>query len=96
MMQNIPLSELVPQLQSTKEKELVLRLGYEVICSSSRVPSEDRINTEEAAALYQLVMLLDLPSSTVERIEAEAAAALSTDKGNLVDSLTNQLQNFMR
>ncbi|NER01149.1 MAG: TerB family tellurite resistance protein, partial [Cyanothece sp. SIO2G6] len=29
--QNIPLDELVPKLKTQEEKELVLRLGYEVI-----------------------------------------------------------------
>lgn len=94
MMQNIPLEELIPKLQSTEEKELVLRLGYEVICSSSRTPEENKINTEEATAYQTLVNLLDLPPETVERVVSEAEAEVCKDE-SLVDSLTRQLEEFM-
>ncbi len=94
MMQNIPLEELTPKLQTPEEKELVLRLGYEVIHSSARVPEEEKINTEEAAAFQKLVGLLGLPAETVAQIQTEVAA----DKGseNLVDSLTRKLEAFLR
>lgn len=94
MMQNIPLEELTPKLQSTEEKELVLRLGYEVICSSARTPDESNINADEEAAYQKLVNLLDLPNTTVERITAEAEAE-SGQAENLVDSLTRKLEEFM-
>jgi tellurite resistance protein len=92
MMQNIELEELIPKLQSAEEKELVLRLGYEVIGASARTHEEDKINAQEAAAYQKLVSLLGLPSETIQRIESETAAR--TD-GNLVDSLTQQLEQFM-
>jgi tellurite resistance protein len=95
MMQNIPLEELTAKLQSQEERELVLRLGYEVICSSARTPDEDNINDEEAAAYQKLVDLLGLPPEAVQRVIAEAEEAVSTDK-NLIDSLTRQLQQFMQ
>lgn len=94
MMQNIPLEELTPKLQTTEEKELVLRLGYEVIRSSARSPEEANINDDEAAAYQKLVALLDLPAETVQRIQAEVEA--SNEQGSLVDSLTRKLEEFMR
>ena len=41
-MQNIDLEELTPKLQSAEEKELVLRLGYEVIGASARTHGEEQ------------------------------------------------------
>lgn len=93
VMQNIPLEELTPKLQTPEEKELVLRLGYEVIRSSARTPEEEEINEDEAVAYQKLVGLLDLPSETVQRVQTEVENA--DDEGSLVDSLTRKLQEFM-
>lgn len=92
LMQNIPLEESVPRLQSQEEREFVLRLGYEVISSSARTPEEDLINAEEADAYNRLVALLDLPPETVKRLEADARAADSSD--SIVESMTEQLRDF--
>lgn len=94
VMQNIPLEELTPRLQSTEEKELVLRLGYEVICSSARSPEEDNINPDEAAAYQKLVDLLKLPSEAVERITSDAEAHCC-DEESVVESVARQLEEFM-
>ncbi|HHP7245923.1 MAG TPA: TerB family tellurite resistance protein [Elainellaceae cyanobacterium] len=95
LMQNIPLDELTPKLQSTREKELVLRLGYEVICVSSRTPEESKINEEEAAAYQKLVQLLDLPAETVKQIEEQSDA--SPDKSeNVVDTVIRELREFFQ
>jgi tetrahydromethanopterin S-methyltransferase subunit A len=72
----------------------VLRLGYEVIRSSARSPEEENINDDEAAAYQKLVSLLDLPTETVQRIQAEVES--SNEQGSLVDSLTRKLEEFMR
>lgn len=92
LMQNIPLEELVPQLQSQEERELVLRLGYEVISSSARTPEEAMINPEEEDAYQRLVSLLDLPSETVKQLESEAQTADVSD--SVVDSMTEHLRQF--
>jgi hypothetical protein len=92
LMQNIPLEELTPKLQSQDEKELVLRLGYEVISASARVPEESPINANEAAAYQNLVALLDLPAETVAKVEA----ANSSSQESLVDRLVHQVRDFMR
>lgn len=94
MMQNIPLEELAPKLQTQEEKEIVLRLGYEVIRSSARTPQENMINEEEAAAYHKLVNLLNLPKETVQQIETEMAT--SDPQENLVEHLTHKLEEFLR
>lgn len=95
LMQNIPLEELTPKLQSVEERELVLKLGYEVIQSSSRTPNEPKINPEEAIAYQKLVQLLDLPTDAVQRIETEASE-VSIQSGGLVDTLARQIEQFMQ
>lgn len=92
MMQNIPLEELTPRLTSAAARELVLKLGYQVISASSRTPEEDRINQQEADAYQKLVNLLDLPQSTVERIEQSK----SIPSDGLVDHMTAELRHFIQ
>lgn len=97
LMQDIPLEELTPRLQSDEEKELVLRLGYEVIQSSARTPEEPKINIEEAAAYQKLVQLLGLPADTVQQIEAELATTSASDDGSgIIDTLTRKLEEFIQ
>lgn len=94
LMQNIPLNELVPRLSQAAEKELVLKLGYQVISASARTPDEDLINADEASAYQHLVSLLGLPAETVQRIEQENAVG-SPDSEHLVEQLTSTLQSFL-
>lgn len=99
LVQDIPLSELVPNLTTEAEKEFVLRLGYEVISSSARTPDEDLINQDERATYQELVALLDLPSSTVQRIEKSAQTALGKNQAkgdNVIDLLTYQLREHWK
>jgi Tellurite resistance protein TerB len=95
MMQNIGLEELTPKLQTPEEKELVLRLGYEVISASARTPDEDKINAKEAVAYQKLVNLLALPPATVQRIEGEFPSTAKTSNGNVIESLVQKLKQFM-
>lgn len=92
LMQNIPLEESVPQLQSQEEREFVLRLGYEVISSSARTPEEEKINPEEETAYQRLIELLDLPPETVKHLEADAQASDSSD--SVVETMTAHLKEF--
>ena len=62
--QNIPLEYLVPKITSNSEKELVLKLSYEIIISN-------QINQQEAVVYQRLLQLLDLPPEVVTKIEAE-------------------------
>lgn len=92
LMQNIPLEESVPHLQSQEEREFVLQLGHEVISSSARTPEEDLINPEEADAYNRLVTLLDLPPERVKVLESET----NTTDGSVsvVDNMTQRLKQF--
>lgn len=94
VIQNIPLSELIPKLESSAEKELVLQLGYDVILSSSRTPTEEKINEEEAAAYQRLVQLLNLPPEVVARVEANSEH--STSNQGMVDAVVDKLQKFIQ
>ncbi len=91
MKQNIPLEEITSKLHSSEEKEIVLRLAYEVIACSARSPEEDNINADEAAAYQQLVSLLGLSAEKVQQIESEVQ---SHTGGSLVDRLAQHLEGF--
>jgi alkanesulfonate monooxygenase SsuD/methylene tetrahydromethanopterin reductase-like flavin-dependent oxidoreductase (luciferase family) len=94
IMQNIPLDELIHQLETQNERELVLQLGYEVISSSSRTPDEPKINTEEAAAYQKLVQLLNLPEDTVKRIETESSVTGNSE--GIVEKIAQRLEKFIK
>lgn len=70
----VAIADLVPQLETVAEREIVLKLSYEIISSSARTASEDLINKEEAIAYVNLIKLLELPAETVKRLEAEVQA----------------------
>lgn len=93
--QNIPLDELVPKLTSTAQRQVVLKLGYQVISASARSSEEELINQEEAAAYNRLVELLALPEEVVQEIEQNCKQMGRTD-GSLVDHITSTLQQFMQ
>ncbi|NEP19012.1 MAG: TerB family tellurite resistance protein [Leptolyngbya sp. SIO4C1] len=95
LVQDIPLGELVPKLETVAEKEFVLRLSYEVISASARTPDEAPINQEESRVYQQLVQLLDLPTETVKRVESEAQAALDAKGQNVIDLLVYQLRDYL-
>lgn len=95
LMQHLPLSELVSRLQSDAERVLVLHLGYEVIRCSARIPGEDTINAEEAAAYQNLVQLLGLSPEVVQQVES-AVEAQTTSIESLAATLTHTLENFVQ
>jgi uncharacterized membrane protein YebE (DUF533 family) len=96
LVQDIPLEEIVPKLQTPAEKEFVLRLSYEVISSSARTPEEDLINQEESQAYQKLIALLQLPPEVVARVEAEAQNDLQSKGGNVIDLLVYQLRDYLK
>ena len=61
----LTLEELVPQLQTDSQREQALMLSYEVI-------SVNRIQQTEAIAYQKLLQLLNLPTATVDRLQALA------------------------
>lgn len=91
--QNIPLAELTPKIQTDEDKELVLRLGYEVIRCSSRAPGEDKINEAEAIAYQNLITLLGVSDETVKRVEASVDQTFNADE-SMVDGITRHLEDY--
>ena len=97
LMQNIPLEESIPKLESQQERELVLKLGYEVIACSARTPDEPNINQNEEVAYQKLKQLLEIKRDEVERIETEANTQLNQQqKGGIVEIMTRGLEKFMQ
>ena len=90
--QDIPLPETVSKLSTPEEKEVALRLSYEVINASARTPKEDKVNPQESAAYNLLVSLLNLPPDVVKRAEKEATASLKEGGDNIVDMLAFQIK----
>ena len=90
--QNVPLPETVSKLTTQQEKEVALRLSYEVISASARTPTEDKVNEQESNAYNLLLTLLNLPSEVVERAEKEATASLNEGGDNIVDMLAFQIK----
>lgn len=90
--QEIPLEETVSKLTTNAEKEIALRLSYEVISASTRTPSEAPINDKEHQAYQTLISLLNLPADVVERIEKAADTDLNQSHKNVIDMLAFKLR----
>ncbi|GAB4187009.1 MAG: hypothetical protein Fur006_26580 [Coleofasciculaceae cyanobacterium] len=71
ILQDVPVEHLIPEIESPEERELILKLSYDVIQASSGTPNEPKINEEEAAAYQKLVKFFDLPAETIARLEVE-------------------------
>jgi hypothetical protein len=69
--QNLPLEDSLKHIRRKEDRQLVLRLSYQVIQASRRKADEPMINLEEAVHYQKLVQLLDLPPAEVEAIKAE-------------------------
>lgn len=95
LQQSYPLAALIPQLSTQAEKELVLKLGYQVISCSARTPNEPKVNVDEATAYQRLVELLNLPEETVQRLEAEAISELGQGM-TIVEAVTRRMELFSR
>ncbi|MBD2187716.1 tellurite resistance TerB family protein [Pseudanabaena mucicola] len=92
--QNIPLEEVIPNIESFEDRKMTLRLGYQVIQASRRDANEPLINLEEAAAYQRLVRILDLPPEVVQEIESAIASEESHPNG-LIKSLASKLHNLL-
>ena len=71
ILQDVPVEHLIPEIESPEERELILKLSYDVIQASSGTPNEPKINEEEAAAYQKLVKFFDLPTEAIARLEVE-------------------------
>ncbi|MEO1792027.1 MAG: TerB family tellurite resistance protein [Cyanobacteria bacterium J06629_19] len=93
--QDIPLEEAASKITNEAEKELVLRLSYEVINASARTPEEAKVNQAESAAYSRLIAQLNLPEDIVKRAEQKAAASFNQGGGNVIDMLAYQLRDHL-
>jgi urea transport system ATP-binding protein len=71
LLQDVPVDHLIPEIESPEERELILKLSYDVIQASSRTSNEPKINEEESVAYQKLVKFFDLPAEAVNRLEVE-------------------------
>ncbi|AFY73800.1 Tellurite resistance protein TerB [Synechococcus sp. PCC 7502] len=89
--QNLPLEDCLKRLRRHEDKQLVLKLSYQVIQASRRQPDEPLINLDEAAAYQKLKQLLELSDTEVAEIEAEVTENLSiTDIATNLQALTSR------
>ncbi len=93
--QNVPLEEAAAKLTTDAEKEVALRLSYEIIHASARTPEEKPVNQAESDAYNQLLELLNLPREVVSRAEQKATAALAEGGKNIIDMLAFQLRDHL-
>ena len=97
LMQNIPLEESIPKLESQEERELVLKLGYEVIACSARTPDEPNINEQEEVAYQKLKQLLNISPDVVKPIETEANTELNRQhEEGIVEMMARGLEEFLQ
>lgn len=94
--QNIPIEESAAKLTTDAEKEVALRLSYEVINASARTPNESVVNQAESEAYQKLVKLLNLPANVISRAEQEATASLNQGGKNIIDMLAFQLREHLK
>lgn len=73
---DVDIENLLYQMIDPEEKELIIRLGYEVISSSARSEDESIVNDYELKAYQRLLEILNLPTETVKQIEAKVTAGV--------------------
>ncbi len=93
--QNIPLEEVIPNIQNFEDRKMTLRLGYQVIQSSRRNPDEPMVNLDEAAAYQRLVRILDLPPEVVADIEAAIAPPEQSQSDGIIKTLAFSLHKLL-
>ncbi|MDX1976495.1 MAG: TerB family tellurite resistance protein [Pseudanabaenaceae cyanobacterium bins.68] len=95
MGQNIPLEEVIPMITDQGDRNLVLKLGYQVINASRRNPNEAQVNPEEATAYQKLIALLGFSPAQVAELEAQVELNLEPDPTNPMIELANQLHRII-
>ena len=93
--QNIPLEEVIPNIQNFEDRKMTLRLGYQVIQSSRRNPDEPMVNLDEAAAYQRLVRILDLPPEVVADVESAIAPPKESQSGGIIKTLALSLHKLL-
>ncbi len=84
---------LVAQLSDDDERQLAVKLAYQMACSNQRPQDASQINSAEKVAYRRLVELLDLPENEVAEAEWAAAEELK-QKRSLLDVIGSALAGF--
>jgi uncharacterized membrane protein YebE (DUF533 family) len=84
---------LVAQLSDDDERQLAVKLAYQMACSNQRPQDASQINSAEKVAYRRLVELLDLPENEVAEAEWAAAEELK-QKRSLLDLIGSALAGF--
>ena len=66
---DIPVEDLVPLLTTPEEREMALKLSYEVL-------SSNQINQQKGVAYQRLLQALKLPPEVVQRVEQSVSAGM--------------------
>lgn len=72
---DVDIEQLLEEIETQEEKELIVQISYEVIGSSARYSGEDKINEYEQLAYQRLLDQLNLPRETVQEIESKINTA---------------------
>ncbi|MEB3296071.1 MAG: TerB family tellurite resistance protein [Cyanobacteriota bacterium] len=84
---------LVAELEDAGERQLAVKLAYQMACSNQRPLDSSQINSAEKVAYRRLVELLDLPESEVAEAEWAAAEELK-QKRSLLEVIGSALAGF--
>ncbi|MEB3261976.1 MAG: TerB family tellurite resistance protein [Cyanobacteriota bacterium] len=84
---------LVAQLSDDDERQLAVKLAYQMACSNQRPQDASQINSAEKVAYRRLVELLNLPENEVAEAEWAAAEELK-QKRSLLDVIGSALAGF--
>ncbi|WP_425365335.1 hypothetical protein [Gloeothece verrucosa] len=74
LLTDVDIDNLLKEITSDEERELILKLGYQVISVSS---DETQSNEYELRAYQRLVEKLNLPTEVVQQIEAKVTAGVN-------------------
>jgi uncharacterized protein YkuJ len=69
---DVDFEQLLNQIESQEEKELIAQISYEVIGSTAIPAGGGMINQPEKLAYQRLLEKLNLPTEIVQKIEAKA------------------------
>ncbi|UZQ54067.1 urea ABC transporter ATP-binding protein UrtD [Trichothermofontia sichuanensis B231] len=73
VVQEVPIDETVQEITSPEERELILKLAYDVIQASTAPGETELISPVEAAAYQKLAEFLGLPADAIDRVTSAPA-----------------------
>lgn len=73
VVQEVPIDETVQEITSPEERELILKLAYDVIQASTAPGETELISPVEAAAYQKLAEFFGLPADAIDRVTSPPA-----------------------